>query len=95
MNINGLSAGFNELKSTDKPRLNQADYSGPNFSASLRSVAQSANLKVADGNSAASLNFRRQKEETLDELFSFSRAADEIVESYLWRIKKLLGELKK
>ena len=83
------------VKSTDKSTNSLSNYKGPSFAESMRGVAQSANLQVANGNSAASLNLNRQKEESIEKLFSFTDTEEEILDESLARIKKLLKKLAK
>lgn len=98
MNIWGVMPNVGEVinvKSADKSTNNLSNYKGPSFIESMRSVAQSANLQVADGSSSAMLNFNRSKEEKLEKLFSFTETEEEILDESLSRIKKLLKDLKK
>jgi hypothetical protein len=98
MNISGILPNLGEVmnvKSADKSVNNLDNYHGPSFVESFRSVVQSANLQVADGNASAMLNLNRSKEEKLEKLFSFTESEEEILDESLVRIKKLLSELKK
>ena len=98
MNILSIIPNMGEgmkIRSADKSVNNLDNYQGPSFAESFRTVAQSANLQVADGNASAMLNLNRSKEEKLEKLFSFTESEEEILDESLARIKKLLGELKK
>jgi hypothetical protein len=96
--MNILNINQNEIfsaRSLDKTAKNSPDYKGPTFSENMCRLAQVVNLQVADGSSTAGLNFKRQKEETLDKLFSFTETEEEILENSFLKITKLLKELKK
>jgi len=98
VNIQGILTVFGEatkVKSSEKSAGSITDYHGPSFAESFRTVAQSANLQVADGNASAMLNLNRSKEEKLEKLFSFTESEEENLDESLARIKKLLGALKK
>lgn len=98
MNIWGVMPNFSDamnVKSADKSTNSPTNYKGPSFAESMRGVAQSANLQVADGNSSAMLNLNRSKEEKLEKLFSFTETEEEILDESLAKIKKLLKDLKK
>ena len=98
MSIWGVTPNFSEMmnvRSTEKPGPDLSNYKGPSFAQSLRGVAQSANLQVADGNAAATMNLRHNREEKLEKIFSFTEAEEDNLEESLARIKQLFEKLKK
>ena len=58
------------VKAANKSTINLNNYTGPNFGESLREVARSARMQIANGSTAASLQMFRQKE-GFDKLFNF------------------------
>ncbi|MBU0672805.1 MAG: hypothetical protein KJ732_07255 [Candidatus Margulisbacteria bacterium] len=96
MNIWGVMPNNNEainVKSANKSTTN-INYKGPSFAQSISEVARSVNIQVAQGATASELQFTRQKE-GLDKPFKFEDAEEEMLDDYIGRIKKMLGELKK
>jgi hypothetical protein len=83
------------VKPANRSTLSSQTQNGPSFAANLSQLAKSANIQVADGNSAALLNLNKQKEEKLEKLFSFSEAEEEQIEHCVDRITQLLNDLKK
>ena len=98
MHISGAMPNISDMmgvRSTDRSTNATTDYKGPSFAESFRGVAQSANIQVADGNSAAAMNLQHNREEKLEKLFSFTEAEEEAMDESLARIKKMLAALKK
>ena len=99
MNVHGVLPNPGEIanvKSANRSTTSvNHNYIGPNFGESLREIAKSAKMTIANGSTAASLQMARQKEESLEELFSFSEAEKEQADEYMFRIQKLLNQLKK
>lgn len=98
MNIGNINPNIGEMmgvKSANKPAADLTNYKGPSFAASLKGVAQSANIQVADGSAAAALNLQRHKEDKLDKLFSFTEVEEEQLDESLDKIKQLMAALKK
>ena len=96
MSISGVSPNIGEMltvRPADRSAAKSNDYQGPSFAESLKGVAQSANIQVADGSAAAALNLRRGKEEKLEKLFSFSESEEELIDESLARIEKLLAQV--
>jgi hypothetical protein len=93
MNINGITPNFNEPLNV-KPKADTNNYTGPSFAASIKELAQSAQIQVAGGNNASLLNLNRHKEEKTEELFSFTKAEEEQAEHYIASIDKLLNKMK-
>jgi len=85
---------ISNVKSSNKSTANLNNYTGPSFGESMREIARSANMQIANGHTASLLQFSKQKEE-FDEPFSFLKAEEEIAEEYVGRIRKLLGKLNK
>jgi len=100
MAISGINPNIGDISSLNsiKPENKTAkaeSYSGTSFNSSFLEVAKSARMQVASGNHAASLNLNNNKEEGLEELFSYVKAEDELAEDYLKKLNKLLKDLKK
>jgi hypothetical protein len=97
MNIWGILPNQAEIagvRSANKSTTNLNNYAGPSFSESIKELAQSANMQIANGATAGELQFARQKE-GFDEPFSFKEAEEELAEEYIARIQKLLKDLNK
>ena|SRR3989344_941101 len=93
MNIFGINPNSAEIGNVShKPATSTNNHAGPSFAESFRDIARSANIQIAGGNNAASLQLTRRKEESLEELFSYTKAEEELAENYLAKIKKLLKE---
>jgi hypothetical protein len=73
----------------DKPVVEGA------FRSAMFEAARSANIQVATGNQAGLAQFKPQREEQLEELFSFTEAEEELRDESLARIKHLLDSLQK
>lgn len=97
MNIFGVMPNIvKDLKVQSAQRSDNSNINtGPSFTESFMSVAQAANIQVANGNGSSALNLNRQKEDQLEKLFSFSETEEEILDESLAKIKKMLGNLKK
>ncbi|MCU0641620.1 MAG: hypothetical protein MUC35_05975 [Candidatus Margulisbacteria bacterium] len=97
MNIGNVNPNIINDAAAIKPANKQSSSSqaqnGPSFAANLSQLAKSANLQIADGNSAALLNLNKQKEEKLEKLFSFSEEEEKALESSIDRIRQLLNDL--
>ncbi|MFA5114231.1 MAG: hypothetical protein WC529_08055 [Candidatus Margulisiibacteriota bacterium] len=88
-------ADSQNVKPAAKSNTGSAAHTGPSFAENLSQLAKSANIQVADGNSAALLNLNKKKEEKLEKLFSFTEAEAEMAEDCVDRIKQLLSDLNK
>ena len=100
MAISGINPNIGDINSLNsvKPENKTAkseNYTGPSFNSSLLEVAKSARMQIASGNQSASLNLNNNKEEGVDELFSFVKAEEELADEYIQKLNKLLKELKK
>jgi hypothetical protein len=98
MSVTNVAPNIGEMltvRTTDRPAAGSTDYRGPSFAESMKGVAQAANIQVADGSGAARLGLRRERQEKLEKLFSFSEAEEGFIEEAVACISKLLDLLKK
>jgi hypothetical protein len=98
MSVTNVSPNLGELLSVrpaDRSGSTNSSYTGPSFAQSLGGVARAANIQVADGNGAAQLGLRRDRQEKLEKLFSFSEAEEGFIEEAVACIGTLLDLLKK
>lgn len=91
-------ANFTEIFSQNqsgKSQSTQTNCNGQSFSSKYLDVSKLANMQIAGQNNAAYLSLSRQKEESVDDLFSFSNTEDEQAEEYIDKINKLLQDFHK
>ena len=97
MNIEGINPNANieafNVKSAAKSTAD-INTNGPSFAQSISEVARQADLQVAQGATAANLQFTLKKE-SFDPLFSFQEAEKEFLQEQIERINKLINDLKK